>query len=347
MKLYSSLSKVSFLKSYSIKFLAIAFLGIHIPLIGLIIFLIFNENELSPLVVLVFTLIFTLGATAMTLIILNRLIAPIRLARNTLKNYLENQTLPNLPVNFEDEAGELLKDLQFSIEVFDNLIDTKQQAIEVLSHDLRSPCAGILMLVDLLKVEENENDRKTLLENIDKLAHEQLTLMENTLSNLRNESETQGKLKKIKLNLNAILIEVIDSQEPAIENKKIDLIFNCPKELNIIGNYSAFRQVFTNVISNAIKFSQTGGKVWINAEKTKTSVEINVTDEGLGFKKKIAEALFKPFTEHSRKGSNNEPTQGMGLFIARRFVNKHSGKLTAKSEGPNKGATFTIILPLN
>jgi len=347
MKLYSNLSKISFLKKYSTKFLAIAFLGIHIPLIGLIIFLTYNEGVLSPIIILIFTLIFTLGATAVTLFILNKLLEPIKLARNSLKVYLESQELPALPIYFKDEVGELLKDLQFSIEVFDNLIDSKQQTIAILSHDLRNPCAGIIMLIDLLKEEESASEREIMMTNIHSLAEQQLAIMESTLANLRNESKTQGKLEKVELDLRKIIAEVIKTQKVALDQKKINVEFNCNSALILRGNETAFRQVFLNLISNAIKFSQTDGKIWINAEKTKSEINIAIIDQGLGFKKEVSEALFKPFTEHSRLGTKGESSQGMGLFITRRFINKHSGTLMARSEGLNKGSTFSIQLPLN
>lgn len=346
MKLYSKLSKIGLLKKYSTKFLAIAFLGIHIPLIGLIVFVTFNQGALSTTVILITTLIFTLGATALTLGILNKLLEPIKLASNTLKVYLESQELPMLPTNFKDEVGMLLKDLQFSIEVFDNLIDSKQQTITILTHDLRNPCSGILMLLDLLDHEEVPAERKVILQNIKSLAKEQLFTMESTLSNLRNESKTQGKLEKKDLNLTEIITNVIASQKASLQDKNIDLISNFSKEIRINANETALSQVLMNLISNAIKFSQHGGKIWVNAEKTRAGIDIDIVDEGLGFEMEFSEALFKPFTEFSRLGSKGESSQGMGLFIARRFVNKHSGKLIAKSDGPNKGATFSIHLPL-
>jgi signal transduction histidine kinase len=346
MKLYSSLSKIGILKNYSIKFLAIAFLGIHIPLIGLIIFLTFHKGELTPAIILIFTLIFTLGATGITLIILNQLLEPLKLGRNALKVYLENQEIPELPTHYHDEVGELLKDLQFSIEVFDSLIDSKQQTIAILSHDLRSPCSSIIMLMDLLEVEEDPKEREMLLSNVKTLAREQLTLMENTLTNLRDETKTLGKLEKVDLNLKEIIDESITAQKVALEGKELDLSFTGETALAINGNETAFKQVFLNLIGNAIKFSRNGGKILINATKTRSEIVIDVVDQGLGFKPEVSEALFKPFTEHSRKGSEGESSQGMGLFIARRFVNKHSGRLTAKSDGPDKGSTFTVHLPL-
>ena len=347
MIIYSNLSKIGILKKYATKFLAIAFLGIHIPLIGLIVFLTFNHDVLSTSVILSFTLIITLVATAVTLAILNKLLEPIKLASYSLKEYLESQKLPNLPTNFKDEVGLLLKDLQFSIEVFDNLIDSKQQTIAILSHDLRNPCFGILMLLDLLEHEEDTVERDLMLKHIKSLVNNQLILMENTLANLKSETQTQGNLEKKQLNLAAIIKDAITSQKAALENNHIEILVKSNDDLLIIGNETAFNQVFVNLISNAIKFSVTGGKIWINANKTETEICIDIIDQGLGFKKELSEELFKPFTTHSSLGTNGERSQGMGLFIARRFVNKHSGKLTANSEGPNQGATFSICLPIN
>jgi len=345
MKLYSNLSKIRLLKRYSAKFLAIAFLGIHIPLIGLIVFLTFNEGVLSPTVILFFTLILTLGATAVTLFILNSLLEPIHLARNSLKSYLESQELPVLPTHFKDEVGELLKDLQFSIIAFDNLIESKQQTIAILSHDLRNPCSNILMLVELLKLEKDADEKEDLMNRIKTSAEQQMALMESTLLNLRSESKNHGKLEMENINLQTIIAEVINIQKVALETKKINLEFNHSIDLNIKGNEAALKQVFTNLISNAIKFSHQEGKIWIKAKKKEKEIHIDVTDEGLGFQMENSEALFKPFTEYSRLGTQGESSQGMGLFITRRFVYKHSGQLIAKSEGLNRGATFSIRLP--
>ncbi len=345
MKLYSSLSRGVLFKRYSSKFLAIAFLGIHIPLIGLIVFLSFNKDVLATSTVLLITLIFTLGATAVTLTILNKLLAPIKLASHTLKSYLESQKIPNLPTEFKDEVGELLRDLQYSIEVFDNLIESKQQTIAILSHDLRNQCSGIVLSLDLLLDSDDKEEKLELVNTIKSLAADQLSLMENTLANLKNETKTQGKLEKQKIDLQKVIKEVIDSYRIASKKKELHLIFEAKTNLELYANETALRQVFTNLISNAIKFSQPGDEIWIKATKNQSVISVQVIDNGMGFKDETAESLFKPFTEHSRSGSQGEVSNGMGLFLSRRFVNKHFGKLTAHSEGINQGATFTVVLP--
>ena len=346
MKLYSNLSKVKLFKNYSTKFLAIAFLGIHIPLIGLILFLDFTKDALSTTVILSITLLFTLGASTITLSVLNKLLDPIKLASGTVKSYLESQALPNLPTHFNDEVGELLRDLQYSIKVFDNLIDAHQQTIAILSHDLRNQCSGILMSLELIEDVKDENEKQDILSGIKTLATEQMSLMENTLANLKNESKSQGKLEKKDLDLKELIKQVIASFELNLKDKNIDLSFKEIEAKSLHGNETALRQVFANLISNAIKFSPEGGKIWIKTKSSPSAINIDVIDQGLGFEPKVSEALFKPFTDQSRSGSKGEASHGMGLFLSRRFINKHFGKLIAHSEGPNQGATFSVQLPI-
>jgi hypothetical protein len=103
MKLYSLLSKISFLKNrYVAKFLFVAFLGIHIPLIGLVFFVVYLEHLLSPLNVVFLTLFLTLSATVITLIILKNLMVPVLKGSRALADYRINLIVPKLPLNYTD-----------------------------------------------------------------------------------------------------------------------------------------------------------------------------------------------------------------------------------------------------
>lgn len=347
MKLYTRLSKFNLLNNYTSKFLAVAFLGIHIPLIGIILFIIFNGDALSSTSAIVVTLLLTLGATGGTLFVLNKLLEPLKLSRKSLKSYLENQELPNLPTHFTDEMGELMKDLQFALQTLDQLMETKQNTIAVLSHDLKSPSLTINMLADMLRKDKSEEEKHQIIEHIKTTVNEQLSLISTVLENLKNEEQTQGKLHKEQLNLKEVINDVILTQHVALKDKSIKLNFNPIGDLPYEGNKLALKQVFTNLIHNAIKFSELNGEINILSEVLKGEMKIDVVDQGIGFDNKHAEDLFNPFTKHARKGTKDENSGGMGLYISRRFITKHSGTLAAKSDGPNTGATFTLHLPLN
>jgi signal transduction histidine kinase len=146
---------MKFLKKYSFKFLFVAFLGIHIPLIGLILFLIFGGSEaFTPTTILISVLIFTLFATGVTLLILNKLLEPILLAKNSLSAYIAENQLPDMPTNYNDEVGVLLKEIQFTIRTLDDLIKEKQDLIGLMSHDLKNPLSAIMNYSEIIKMEE-------------------------------------------------------------------------------------------------------------------------------------------------------------------------------------------------
>ena len=163
MKLYHYLSKVNFLKkSYTKKFFFVAFLGIHIPLIGLIITLVFNKDTYSTQTILLFTLGFTLLATAATLYVINKLIVPIDNASNALSKYRRKRTVPNLPLGYKDEAGRLLYNVQRTINDNENYLNQKQDLVALLTHDMRNYVSQPKSLATLLLEETDLNDSKKL-----------------------------------------------------------------------------------------------------------------------------------------------------------------------------------------
>ncbi len=138
--IYKRLNGITFLsKSYTFKFLFIAFLGIHIPLIGLIFFIIFKPTSISGGSIFILTLLLTLGASALTLLVLNSLLAPLKASKSALVAYLKERKLPDLPTNFQDEAGILMQKVQETIIKLNGLLEEKKDLIGLLSHDLRTP----------------------------------------------------------------------------------------------------------------------------------------------------------------------------------------------------------------
>ncbi|MFC5285161.1 hypothetical protein [Pedobacter alpinus] len=119
--IYYTLSKIPVIKNnYSLKFLFVAFIGIHIPLISLIILLINSPStEISKSLIFIIALVFTLIATTITLYILNGLLKPLNISKNALNNYLNNSHLPQLPTIYKDEVGVLMHSLQKTITFLD------------------------------------------------------------------------------------------------------------------------------------------------------------------------------------------------------------------------------------
>lgn len=185
MKTYNSLSKLRFLKKYSYKFLFIAFLGIHIPSLGVLFYTLFVSN-ISTVTVILVILGFTLGATALTLAMLNNLLSPIITGKIALSNYVENNIIPKLPIHYDDEVGQVLKNIQFTIETLDAVNKEKEEVTELISHDLKTPVNQTLSIIQLLKEEGDDAiKREEYLDLMDSVVVKQKDFLEEMLRVLK------------------------------------------------------------------------------------------------------------------------------------------------------------------
>ena len=188
MKIYNQLSKIKFIsKSYSLKFLFIAFLGIHIPLIGLLLFVILNKFDLPINTVLVATLIFTLLACIITLLVLKSLIFPIELVSKSLIDYNQTRKLPNFPTHYTDEVGLLMSNISKSIHAFEAIRLEKEDFTYLLSHDLRNFAGNTQTIAGFMLREERKeyiNEFATL---ISENTSQQLIFIETVINLLKQE----------------------------------------------------------------------------------------------------------------------------------------------------------------
>ena len=345
MRLYDLLSKFRFLNRYSHKFLFIAFLGIHIPLLGLIFFIVLSpEPKFSAGVIISFALIFTLVATGITLYILHNLIRPIALAQSALTTYIEDKKLPELPTNYTDEVGVLLHDIQFTVTELDGLLEEKKDLISMLSHDLRSPVITMLDAITLLRDEIDPETMSLYLDEMEKMGNKQLDLVHSILKLLKHESGNfnTDDLKPVKIE--PLIHNIAEQFELPLMKKKLKVHFNL-NQAEVLAEPAVFSQVISNVLFNAIKFSNKGGDIFIQSQSNDTKTIIQFQDNGLGFNPAVADDLFVKFTEHRKKGTSGEATNGLGLYLCRQMIQKQNGRIYAQSEGQNKGATFTIEIP--
>lgn len=345
MKTYDKLSKIPFLKKYSFKFLFVAFIGIHIPLIGLIIFLIFGGNDVfSPLSVFISVLLFTLLAAILTLFVLNKLLEPIIFAKKSLSSYITNKSVPNLPTKYTDEIGILLKEIQFSVQTLDELINEKQDLIGLMSHDLKNPLAAVMTYSELIPSADTDEKRENLKEKISSAAKVQKEIINAVLDLLEREEIIITPEMMTSVNLEELFKEIESIYSEEITNKKLNISYNLEAK-TIRGRMDLLKQVFSNIISNAIKFTPDGGDINVHSYPNGNDTVVKVADSGIGFLPEVSETIFNRFTKEKRKGTKGESTTGLGLYLCRKIIDRHSGNITATSAGNGSGSTFQIVLP--
>ncbi|WP_433763328.1 sensor histidine kinase [Flavobacterium ginsenosidimutans] len=345
MKLYHKLSQISFLKkSYAFKFLFVAFIGIHIPLIGILFFVLFFEHSISSTSILILSLIMTLLATAITLLVLNRLIKPIVMASRALDDYRNSRKLSVLPTEYTDEAGLLLCNIQESIYEAESFINEKQDLIYMLSHDLKNFAGNPQGLARLIISEEPSDSVTNLAELICESTDLQFRYIENFIKLLKEQDEIVKVNQETKTVLFPNILPFINEQvEQRLfdKNIRLNLVLECV-EAKLKIDEGLLIQVLVNLISNAVKFSYFDSEIKVRIFSEDSKLVLTVKDNGIGFDKNQIEELFKKFTKMSRLGTANEGSTGIGLYLCKKIIERNKGRLTASSDGKNRGAEFRI-----
>lgn len=223
---------------------------------------------------------------------------------------------------------------------------TKDLLFSIISHDLRSPFNGIIGASELMC----DDSRNLSDEKIKYYANQINQLSKNTyklLDNLLNWSYlNQGTIlfKPENLDLYDLINDGTCISTEIAEKKNIELIVNIDKDINISADKNMFQLIIRNLFSNAVKYTKSGGSVFISAKKKNTEIEIMVKDTGIGMSTEIIDGLFNIEKQVVRKGTNNEPSFGIGLILAKNFIEKHNGKLNIESK-PEEGSQFSFTIP--
>lgn len=223
---------------------------------------------------------------------------------------------------------------------------TKDRLFAIISHDLRSEVSAFQNLNSILSFHlENKNyDRiKEIVSQVDKSAITVNTLMDNLLQ--WSSSQLEGiTLHPGKLDLKLEAESVLKLFEQYSSTKGVHLNVNLPENLSIFADENSLQFVIRNVISNALKFTETGGEVNITATESSEGIALKIKDSGIGIPKSKLSKLWHIDKKSSRQGTHGERGAGIGLSMVKDFVNRNNGKIHIESEEDN-GTTVTILLP--
>ena len=341
--MYSSLNRIPFLaKSYSLKFLFVAFLGIHVPLIGLLFVTALSAQTFTLVQLALIVLVFTLLGTLVTLFILKKILKPVELARNALHQYVLKKELPNLPIGYKDEVGELLADLHVAVHKLYEMEHTQSDLIGLMSHDLRAPLITATGLAELIKIEQNKDAINQMSEMLIDELKRQLNFIDG-IARLYKADYVNLHLEKC--NLKQFVQERVKELSIMLANKSLHVDVLMEPDLEAKVDQVLFKQVVMNLLTNAIKYSYKGGKITVRAKSTPQGLQLSITDYGVGYTSETQPQLFKQIIKHGKQGTNGEDSTGLGLYLCAKIVAKHQGQILSCSDGTNKGATFTIQWP--
>ena len=222
----------------------------------------------------------------------------------------------------------------------------KDQLLSVLSHDLRTPLSSLQSIVELLKVNAlQKDDLGHLLEKIDANLQREIVTLGNYLEWAKSQ-RTGITSAAEQVELVSIINEVLESVESVKKSKGIEIRNLITDSIYpVYADKQLLRVILRNLISNATKFTPTGGTVELSAEEKESDILIRVSDTGVGMTPEVQENLFKPFGP-SVRGTAGESGSGIGLAICSDFAEKQNGSLTCSST-PGEGSDFFLRLPKN
>jgi signal transduction histidine kinase/Tfp pilus assembly protein PilF len=223
---------------------------------------------------------------------------------------------------------------------------TKDKFFSIISHDLRNPFASIVSFSRILKRDIDALDREELRElvsELDKSVHKINELLENLLHWSRAQT---GKItyEPAYLDLGELVREVLKLFAAGAREKEVAFDSRIPADMIVWADRNMLNAVLRNLLSNALKYTGAGGSVWVDAAYRNGSVEVSVTDTGVGIPDSEKQKLFRVDFPYSTYGTRDEKGSGLGLLLCREFVDKLGGDIWFESE-TGKGSCFRFTLP--
>lgn len=226
------------------------------------------------------------------------------------------------------------------------IIAQKNDLMSVVAHDLKNPLGTIRMSALLLKEGGgSESTHTELVESIISACDDSLAFINARLEKNARELGL-ARLSVEEIQLADVLVPVMQQNSQAATAKEIqlDVVGDGGVGIKVAADYLALVQVIDNLVSNAVKFTPSGGNVWIESKREGDAARIEIRDQGPGLTAEDQAHLFEPYRRLSAQPTGGESSTGLGLSIARQLIEAMGGKIGCTSK-PGEGACFWISLP--
>ncbi|MBP6740120.1 MAG: PAS domain-containing sensor histidine kinase [Leptospiraceae bacterium] len=227
---------------------------------------------------------------------------------------------------------------------------TKDKFFNIIAHDLRNPFAGIKALSEFMEsklIQSNKEEDSVFL----KYSQMIISSSDSALSLINNLIQwAQSQRGEIIVNyetisFNSLLFETIPIVNPNAINKNINIEQKLSSYDLVYADESLISTILRNILTNAIKFTRSNGKIIVSSESKNGFLEVSINDSGVGIEPENIEKIFSIDSKFSKRGTENEKGTGLGLILCKEFVEMLGGKISVTSE-IGVGSTFTFTLPL-
>jgi signal transduction histidine kinase/ActR/RegA family two-component response regulator len=223
----------------------------------------------------------------------------------------------------------------------------KDEFLATLSHELRNPLAPIRAALEVMRLGHEdpaliEKARVTMERQL-----QQLVRLTDDLLDVSRITQDKVDLKREPIDLRQVIQSAVEAMRPIITDRGHDLHVDVPTDpLYADVDFTRIAQAFANLLSNAAKYTNRGGRITISAGAEHGAAVVHVRDSGIGIPREMLSRIFEMFTQLKADRDRTTSGLGVGLSLARRLVELHGGSVEAHSEGLGRGSEFVIRLPL-
>ncbi|HEX6189828.1 MAG TPA: response regulator [Pyrinomonadaceae bacterium] len=247
----------------------------------------------------------------------------------------------------EEERARLLVREQAAREEAEAANQNKDEFLATLSHELRTPLTAILGWSHLMRTRKlNDSELTRALDTIERNARAQSQLIDDLLDVSRIIT---GKLSidRGRVDVSRVIETALDAIRPLADAKEIELTNGAlSSNITVLGDPNRLQQIFWNLFSNAVKFTPRGGRISVETAVCDSRVRVCVADTGIGIKPEFVPFIFDRFRQADGSTTREHGGLGLGLAIVQHLVDLHAGSVEVTSDGPNRGSTFTVTIPL-
>lgn len=222
--------------------------------------------------------------------------------------------------------------------------ETRQKFISDISHEFQTPLTSIQGFANILKEEDLPKEQRVKYANIILYNSKRLSSLAKNMLQLTLLDREEIELEISNYSLVNQMNRVISTQENQATEKNIEIVFETPKkDIFIDGDEQRLEQVWTNIISNTIKYTNEGGLITITMKKSSKDIEVSIEDTGIGMSKEVVSHIFERFYREDK--ARNVEGNGLGLAIVKSIVDLHHGKIDILSQ-VDVGTNFIVKLPI-
>jgi PAS domain S-box-containing protein len=222
----------------------------------------------------------------------------------------------------------------------------KNEFIALLAHELRNPLAPIRNGLQVLRLANSNEMRAGAQEMMDRQLTHMVRLIDDLLD-VSRLSRNKMQLRRARVSLAEVVSSAVETVRPLIDEAGHELTVSVPEHpIQLIADPTRLSQVFSNLLNNSARYTESGGRIWVTAERRNGDVVVSVRDTGNGIPAESLGDIFDMFSQVDRSLERSKGGLGIGLALVKGLVEMHGGWVKAESEGEGKGSVFTVTLPV-